>query len=305
MNPLVSVIIPNYCHSAYLDQRIQSILGQTYQNFEVILLDDCSPDNGASRNVIERYRSNPHVSHIVYNDKNSGSTFRQWDKGISLARGEFIWIAESDDSCESSLLYELVAKLSADLYASVAFCRSIGFDDDKILGPIGPKNMHEGTYSGHVFIHDFMRSGNGIVNASSAVFRKSVYYKVDRRYQSMKGSGDRFFWIEMAEKGNVIFVDKPLNLFRLHSNNSTKKYGATGINQREDKVINDYILQQGYITRQEYLDCKKQYVRVHIFEMIEDRKLKNELYKVWGVSRMDRIGMRFNAWLRKIKRICS
>jgi len=60
-NPRVSVIIPNYNHAKYLDQRIQSVLNQTYQDFEVIILDDCSPDNGASRAVIERYRSNPHV----------------------------------------------------------------------------------------------------------------------------------------------------------------------------------------------------------------------------------------------------
>ena len=93
----------------------------------------------------------------------------------------------------------------------------------------------------------------------------------------MKGFGDRLLWTEMAKKGNVIFVDKPLNLFRLHSNNSTKKYGVTGINQREDKIINDYILSKGYITQKEYIDCKKQYVRVHIFEMVDNRQLQKEL----------------------------
>ena len=96
-NPLVSVIVPNYCHSMYLDERILSILNQTYNNFELIILDDCSPDNGASKSVIEKYRDNSHISQIIFNEKNSGSTFKQWEKGINLAKGEFIWIAESDD----------------------------------------------------------------------------------------------------------------------------------------------------------------------------------------------------------------
>lgn len=95
--PLVSVIISNYNHALYLEERIESVLNQTYQNFELIILDDCSPDNGASKSIIEKYRSNPHISHIIYNDVNSGSLAV---KGIGalehkivfdyLVRGKFI-----------------------------------------------------------------------------------------------------------------------------------------------------------------------------------------------------------------------
>ncbi len=72
---MVSVILPNYNHAAYLRQRIESILNQTYQDFELIILDDCSPDN--SKDVIEEYRNNSHISHIVYNETNSGYTLKQ------------------------------------------------------------------------------------------------------------------------------------------------------------------------------------------------------------------------------------
>ncbi len=68
--PTVSVIVPNYNHASFLKQRINSILEQTYQDFELILLDDCSTDN--SREILEQYRSNPHVSHIAHNEINSG-----------------------------------------------------------------------------------------------------------------------------------------------------------------------------------------------------------------------------------------
>lgn len=77
--PLVSVIIPNYNHARYLPERMESILGQTYKNIEVIILDDCSTDN--SRNVIEQYKGFPQVSQVVYNKENSGRVFRQWKKG--------------------------------------------------------------------------------------------------------------------------------------------------------------------------------------------------------------------------------
>ena len=127
-NPLVSVIIPNYCHARYLDQRIQSVLNQTYRNFEVIILDDCSPDDGASRAVIEKYRDNPHVSHIVYNTENSGSPFRQWNKGFGLAKGELIWIAESDDYADERFLEILVPCILLHNNISVAFCRSVLFN---------------------------------------------------------------------------------------------------------------------------------------------------------------------------------
>ena len=102
--PQVSVIVPNYNHASYLRQRIESIINQTYQDFELIILDDCSTDH--SKEIIESYRNHPRVNQIVYNTENSGSTFKQWNKGVELAEGECIWFAESDDWCEPVIRYE-------------------------------------------------------------------------------------------------------------------------------------------------------------------------------------------------------
>lgn len=71
--PLVSVIIPNYNHARFLDERIQSVINQTYQNFELIILDDNSTDNSVE--VMNQYKDDPHVSQIVVNEVNSGSTY--------------------------------------------------------------------------------------------------------------------------------------------------------------------------------------------------------------------------------------
>ncbi len=83
---MISVIIPNYNHAFYLEQRIESILSQNFKDFEVIILDDKSTDN--SKEIIEKYRNHPpHISTIIYNEANSGSTFIQWNKGVSLSKG--------------------------------------------------------------------------------------------------------------------------------------------------------------------------------------------------------------------------
>ena len=297
---MVSVIIPNYCHARYLDQRIQSVLHQTYQDFEVIILDDCSPDDGASKAVIEKYRENPHVSHIVYNEVNGGSPYKQWEKGINLAKGELIWIAESDDDCDSRLLEVLVDAITAQPHVSVAFCRSILFNEQGAIGPVGPKTIQEGVMDGKQFIHDYMHSGTGIVNASSALFTKNAFMNISRDYASLKGAGDRLFWILLAEKGDVAFVEKPYNFFRAHSTNTTKKCNTNGINQKEDKLIFDYICQKGYIAKDEIPVIVREYVKIHIFEMITDKKLQHELYKVWNFNKYQQLSLRLSAWLRKI-----
>lgn len=109
--PFFSVIIPNYNHAPYLHERIDSVLNQTFTDFEVILLDDKSQDD--SRDILCSYQNNPHVAHIVLNDQNSGSTFKQWHKGFELSRGKYIWIAESDDFADVHFLqtaYDVIHK---------------------------------------------------------------------------------------------------------------------------------------------------------------------------------------------------
>jgi glycosyltransferase involved in cell wall biosynthesis len=119
---MVSVIIPNYNHCNYLKLRLDSVFNQTYQDFEVIILDDASNDE--SIELIEQYRTHPKLSHIVYNEINSGTTFIQWKKGIDLANGEFIWIAESDDFASLNFIEKLLPYLESDKDLSIVFSDS-------------------------------------------------------------------------------------------------------------------------------------------------------------------------------------
>lgn len=243
----VSVIIPNYRHAPYLKERIDSVLNQTFRDFEVIILDDCSPD--ASREVIERYRSHPQVTQIVYNRENSGSPFLQWQRGFALARGRYLWIAESDDAAEPTFLETCVAQLERNPKAVLAFtdCRYI----DENSNPSGFTDFsrqlarHRGgeTRFGERTFFRRLHYMNYVQNASMALFRKSAL-PADTTYATFRYVGDWLFWLEVARRGEVIYIDKPLDLFRRHAESTTQKSTAGGRNYLEILRLLQYVLPQ-------------------------------------------------------------
>ena len=280
---MVSVIIPNYNHEQYLDERIHSVLKQTFQDFEIIILDDCSTDN--SRNVIEKYRKNSHVTHIVYSELNSGSTFKQWEKGIEMAKGDLIWIAESDDSCDEQLLGNLVSKFS-DEDLVLAFSRSLHIDEDgKEIG-ICPFQAHmncDFVLDGKMFIKKHLSFRNLVVNASSALIKKSAMNGVCEDYKSFKGCGDWLLWIYLSERGKVAYLSEPHNFFRQHHSNTTLKLVKNGIGLLEMNKIFLYLKKQGYMNLWRQLHFRISRCANYKFNK-QYAEVKDKLLKEWNPS---------------------
>lgn len=232
--PRVSVIIPNYNHAAYLRQRMESVLGQTYRDFEVILLDDGSTDE--SRSVISEYANDPRVR-IEFNEVNSGSTFKQWDKGMRLAHGEYIWIAESDDYADERLLERLVKVLDEEPEVTFAYCRSWrvtkdgqkdGFAD-RYMGRVDAKRWTaDFRVDGQEECRNWFVFGNSVPNASCVVFRRAVYDRVGGVDASMLTSGDWKLWVLMSLEGKIAYVSEPLNYYREHDVTVRAAIGRTG-----------------------------------------------------------------------------
>lgn len=242
--PTISVIVPNYNHAPYLRQRLDSIYNQTFQNFEIIILDDCSTDN--SKEIIEEYRNKQQTSHIVYNDVNSGSPFKQWAKGFDLAQGEYIWIAESDDWAELNFLEEMVNILDKDSSLTLAFCESFWeYSERTTFGQLLTKNTF---FKGLDFIQNRQIFNNNIVNASSVLFRKKFLSKIPTDYQKFRGSGDYILWSYLCELGNIYYSTKRLNHFRRHDSATTNKCIATGQSFFENHRIYNYFKSKGYIS---------------------------------------------------------
>lgn len=247
-NPTVSVIVPNYNYARYLEARLQSILNQSFQDFELILLDDASTDNSAE--VLDKYRNDFHVSHIVVNEKNTGSPFRQWMKGILLAKGEWVWIAEADDLCEPDFLETCVKQVNQ--YSNVAVCmvasRFIDEDGDMLQGHADywaskKPNVSACFFPGKAYAAHNMYWNNCIINASGVLFRRSYAVKLyDSVFLNMRYSGDWVFWFQMLLQGNMVEVYRELNYFRQH----TSKVSVEGINsgKRIKEDIDTYVLME-------------------------------------------------------------
>lgn len=247
----LSVLIPNYNHAQYLQQRIDSIICQTFQDFEIIILDDCSTDQ--SREIIEKYRVHPKVSQILYNEANSGSPFKQWIKGINLAKGKYIWIAESDDWSDTSFLSKILSKLESDPEITLCSCRSFRTTEDgKIEGEHvwadqldSQKWKHEYINDGNHEITNYLIYRNTIANASACIFKKDAvvnYNFLNRFYYC----GDWLLWVKLIENKKIAFVPEKLNYFRRGNNSTTLKKVSI---EKEIKRFKEYFFIINY--------CKK------------------------------------------------
>lgn len=234
---LVSAIIPNYNHGQYLKQRIDTVLNQTYPHIEVIILDDCSTDN--SRSIIENYRNHPKVSHIIFNESNTGSPFKQWIKGIELARGNYVWIAESDDWCEPTLLQYLVEGIQQDDNCAISYCQSYCVMGNEIKWQSSHPRLSEMVDSAR-FIRRYLCPNPAIFNASMALWRRQHFDRISLDFLNYRFSGDWVFWIALAKTGCVSISGRLLNYFRKHEADvSTSAYGS-GLNFVEGlSILND------------------------------------------------------------------
>jgi len=221
--PRVSVIVPNYNHAQFLKQRLDSVLGQTFRDFEVLLLDDASTD--ASLDVIRQCAAEPRIRTLL-NETNSGSPFKQWNRGLDEAVGDYIWIAESDDFAETKFLEELVAVLDANSNVGIAYCQScIVQMDDSDHGPKPVTGWYASfednerwdtgfSNSGRNELANYMVYKNTILNASAVLFRKSALSDGLRAPENMRLAGDWMFWVRILHRSDLVFLSQPLNFFR-------------------------------------------------------------------------------------------
>ena len=230
MSASVSILLPSYNHARFLPHCIQSVLDQSFKDWELIAVDDCSRDESVPR--LKSF-DDPRIR-VHTNSLNLG-TYGTLDRALSLSSGEFVAILNSDDAWHPEKLEVQIKTLVEISEAPLVY--SLGFRIDEDNQPL------ESAYASPERSDDKVQEilpqllDKNDVLASSVVFRRPfARFRPDLRY-----SGDWVALLSPARNSRVAFVNKPLTFWRMHGANTFRRSPGQ---VQEEVLIRESILTQ-------------------------------------------------------------
>jgi glycosyltransferase involved in cell wall biosynthesis len=209
--PTVSFVVPCYKLAHLLPECVISILNQSYRRFEVLILDDCSPDN--TPKVARSF----HDSRVKYvrNEKNLGH-LQNYNHGIAMARGRYVWLISADDRLRKPFILErYLGIMETNPRVGYACCPAISLDHDvetELEGSIAKRNT---IFSGKKFAKQLLQQGNFVIAASGMV-RRECYDKLGAFPLDLPYAGDWFLWCLFALHYDVAYFGEPMVNYRKH-----------------------------------------------------------------------------------------
>ncbi|MDX5516413.1 MULTISPECIES: glycoside hydrolase family 99-like domain-containing protein [Stenotrophomonas] len=239
--PRVSVIVPNYNYAHYLEERLASVYGQDFPLYEVIILDDASSD-GSMEELERLWPQLDPEPRLEASTDNSGSVFRQWMKGVSLARGEYVWIAEADDLSKPGFLRSLVDLLESNPRSVLAYSQSEQIDEfaEVMAGDYLEytndlsRDRWRASYSamGAEEVEAGLAVKNTLPNVSAVLFRREPLLQVMQSHieeiTQYRIAGDWLVYLLLLREGGLSFNAESLNQHRRHGNSVTLGSKAQG-----------------------------------------------------------------------------
>lgn len=231
----VSIILPSYNHAIFLKDRLDSIINQTYTNWKIIIIDDLSKDG--SIKILKEFKEKNinKIEEFIINKNNSGSGYKSWEKGIKLAKGKYIWVAETDDYSDVFFLEKMVKVLDENKKAALVFCASTYVNEVKFKLYTSEKrtqklNVAENNnkpFTGDVLINR-MPFRTLITNGSSVLFRKPEH-KLPTELFNYRQTSDIFLWTYLVKNSSFVFLNNYLNYFRRHEDSTTVKINKNSL----------------------------------------------------------------------------
>lgn len=281
----VSVIVPNYNYADFIIERIDSILLQTYPIYELIILDDASTDDSVEvieDKIAEIKKEYPDIRvTFAPNKKNSGGcVFSQWQKGLGLAHGDYIWIAEADDSCNAKFLETAMKKFAERPSTILYYCDSYRINQNNEIKSHTCTDWMDMWKSGR-YSEDFYNDGkdeiinylsgtNPIMNVSSVVWKNDKHLpEIFEEAKEYKVAGDWYIYSRILEYGDIAYSAKPLNYYRKHDKGSASTVVKLNVEYGEVVSVQERVSKK-YKLNKEQLEWQK--VRRRGMGFVENEK---------------------------------
>ncbi len=261
-DPVISVIVPVYNVEEYLSECVESILAQSFEQFELILVDDGSSDNGGK--ICDDYKEKDSRIRVVH--KKNGGLSDARNKGIDLARGEFITFIDSDDIVYKDYLkylYDASQKYDADIVQGQITSR---FEE---LGAVG-KDRHQQEFDVRIFsgeeaIRDYLTYRTHYSNSTFKLIKRVLFEGV--RFPVGKLSEDEYTTYKLVLKSKRdVCLPKYIYYYRLREGSIVRSYSLNRFKVCDElpELIKKDVLQAGY-TCQAELDYKNMRIQLKIY----------------------------------------
>jgi glycosyltransferase involved in cell wall biosynthesis len=224
--PAISILMPTFNYARFLPEAIDSVLAQDFDDFELLVVDDCSTDDTAK--VVQGYVSRDRRVQLAVNSKNLGMV-NNWNQCLDRAQGEYIKFLFGDDK----LFHRQALRYPSAVLAASA--RTIL--DEKSVPVDIYRDLKDGYHEGHSVITDcLMQNGKNLVGEPSAVlFRKTDARRgFDPKYQQIT---DVEMWFHLLERGGLAYSREALCAFRCHPSQQTERNTASGISRVEHALF--------------------------------------------------------------------
>jgi glycosyltransferase involved in cell wall biosynthesis len=223
--PAVSVCIPCYRGAAHLAAAIESVLAQTFTDFELIVVDDQSPDDTVA---LMRTFTDPRIQFLV-NPVNLGPD-GNWNRCLELARGRYFKLLPQDDLLAPTCLAEQVDVLERDRTEQIAlvFCaRTILDARDRAIMTRGYRQRRSGIVAARTLVRQCVRRGTNVIGEpGSVLFRRQLGVTVGKFDASIGYVLDLDYWVRLLLHGDAYYLAKPLASFRVSGGSWSVRIGA-------------------------------------------------------------------------------
>lgn len=225
MEPLVSIIMPVYNAEKYISIAIESIICQTYSNWELLLIDDCGIDN--SMEIADKYIKSDERIKLFQNEKNMGIAYSR-NKGLDASRGKYVAIMDDDEYAFSSRLEKQVKFLEENPTFDVVGGQVQTIDENGEIIESERKVLTDWLYIKTMFLFF------NIYHNSEVIFRKDLVERAQLRYEDgLFGMEDFKFWVKASKYGKMSNLDDLVLQHRMTANNETNHIKFDHCKERE------------------------------------------------------------------------